>query len=116
MLVGTRADHPIALSPSELAAGFLLLQIGNPHAGEPGAPSLLYAVICVIDSTNRVVKKRSSEGKISYIHRRRDPLNADAPAATRPWRTVFASAAEPALAVQAAHDNAGKPDLGPGPV
>ena len=115
MVPGTHAEFPTDVSLVENMAGFSLTAIYNPHPKGTGAAEVIYAVVCPIDENNRVLKRLSLAGVVSYQHRRRPALPSYTDASAGIWANVFAALHDAARAVSVAKHNRNKPDLAVAP-
>jgi hypothetical protein len=88
-LAGVHPGFPISITSVEAAAGFIPVRILNPLASEPGASTELLAAVCPIDLDNRLLKVRTDEGHIGYVHRRRGSTAQGWRSITEPIGDVF---------------------------
>ena len=64
--------HPVSytdiLTDAEMKLGFQRVLVPNPNAGFSMTPNLVVAVVCMLNSGERIVKRSESDGTSEYQH------------------------------------------------
>ena len=104
-------EEEIELTDAERVAGFEIGEIETPS--NYGGPSVIPAIVCWLDDQNRVLRKRTLQGRVCYIHEQLGRLPSLPESAKPKWTIVNDNLPpDPRRAVQAASaGRGGDPDI-----